>query len=250
MANDTSGEQTKTTVNEFVYNALKDDILWGSFKPEDRLRFDELRTRYKVSFSSLREALARLASDGLVEMESHRGARVAGINLDDFKDLTAVRQIVESNCLRLAIELGDDHWEGQAIAAYHMYETFVRSNLDSEEDSLRTRVQRHEGFHTALISACNSRRLLNLRSVLNAQAERYLTLAYRTVPADPHALLRDHGVLLRAAIDRKTSLACAIIEEHIGNAAERLASQLEGAELAVDDAKPAKSRRRRKALPA
>jgi DNA-binding GntR family transcriptional regulator len=218
------------TVNEFVYHKLKEDILWGGFAPNDRLRFDELRDRYGVSFSSLREALSRLAGDGLVEIESHKGARVAGVNTADFKDLVAVRQIVEVNCLKRAIELGDDRWEADALAAFHMYESYLRSVRASEPGALRTRVERHNSFHTSLMSACDSPRLLNLRVVLATQAERYLTLAYRTVPANVDEMLRDHETLLRAAIERRSSLACAILHDHIGSASERLLMKLAEAE--------------------
>jgi DNA-binding GntR family transcriptional regulator len=239
-----------STINEIIYLKLKDDILWGSFNAGERLRLEELRERYKVSFSSLREALSRLAGDGLVEIESHKGARVAAINLADFKDLVSVRQIVESNCLKRAIELGDDRWEAEALTAFHMYESFNRAwrsgETGNDVETLRLRVARHNAFHSALISACDSPRLLNLRSVLSTQAERYLTLAYRTVPADPDMLLRDHEALLRAAIDRKTSLACAYLEEHIGNAAERLFVELAAkeAEEALETAAIKPGRRR------
>lgn len=228
------------TVNETVYNKLKDDILWGTFAPNDRLRFDELRDRYGVSFSSLREALSRLVGDGLVEVESHKGARVASVNPKDFTDLVAVRQIIEVACLKSAIELGDDRWESNVVAAFHMYGTYLRSGKHNEPNAMRLRVSRHNAFHSALMSACDSPRLLNLRAILATQAERYLTLAYRTVTAKVDDVIEDHEQLLRAAIERRASLACAILHNHIGSASNRLlealaaAGELNGSPVAND----------------
>jgi DNA-binding GntR family transcriptional regulator len=237
------------TVNEVVYHKLKDDILWGKFAPDERLRFDELRERYGVSFSSLREVLSRLIGDGLVEAESHKGARVAGVNPADFADLVAVRQIIEVNCLERAIARGDDRWEAEAVAAFHMYEIHLRTAKSDDPTSTRTRIERHNGFHTALMSACDSSRLLNLRSVLATQAERYLMLAYRTVTADDEDTLSDHERLLRAAIERRTSLACAILQDHISSAANRLLATL-GASTTVPAGNADAARGGRKAIAA
>lgn len=216
------------TVNEVVYNKLKNDILWGAFEPNERLRFDELRERYGVSFSSLREAISRLVSEGLVEVESHKGARVAGINATDYRDLVQVRQLIEVKCLQRAIELGDDQWEADIIGAFHLYENFLRGKgRDDLSDPVKVRVSRHNGFHTSLMKACDSPRLLNLRAVLATQAERYLTLAYRTVRVDMDELIADHERLMRAVVERRTSLACALLHEHIDVAARRLLRTLD-----------------------
>lgn len=230
LVSDRTGLVGAQTVNETVYNKIKEDILWGDYTPSERLRFDELRERYGVSFSSLREALSRLVGDGLVEVESHKGARVASVNPADFRDLTAVRQIIEVQCLSRAIELGDDRWEADVIAAFHMYESFLRSPRAREPDALRSRVERHNVFHGALVGACDSPRLLNLRAVLATQAERYLTLAYRTVVANLDHMVSDHEQLMRAAIERRSTLACAILHDHLGSAADRLLRKMEAGE--------------------
>ena len=67
----------------------------------------------------MREALRRLVSDGLVESEAHRGFNIPPVTLDDLRDITAHRRLLECNALTAAIENGDDDWEAKVLAAYH-----------------------------------------------------------------------------------------------------------------------------------
>ena len=50
-----------------VFHRIRDDIISCIFKPGEKLKFETLRDIYGVSFSTLREALTRLVSEGLVE---------------------------------------------------------------------------------------------------------------------------------------------------------------------------------------
>ena len=102
-----------------VLHRLRDDIISCALKPGERLRFEALRDIYGVSFSTLREALARLASERLVVAEGQRGFLVAPISREDLLDLTRTRVLVERECLRLAMERGDAAWEAQILGAYH-----------------------------------------------------------------------------------------------------------------------------------
>jgi GntR family transcriptional regulator, carbon starvation induced regulator len=64
------------TVAESIYQRLRQDILWGRFAPGSPLRSDELRSRYDVGISPLREALTRLTSERLVTSIGQRGFRI------------------------------------------------------------------------------------------------------------------------------------------------------------------------------
>jgi GntR family transcriptional regulator, carbon starvation induced regulator len=207
------------TVNEQVYFALKHAITLGEFAPGARLRFEELKERFKTSVSSLREALSRLASDGLVVMESHKGAAVAPMDAQDFRDLIDVRKLVEVQCIRNAIEHGNDQWEADLVAAFHIYEKSLKgSSRKRAGDTDRT--TRHNGFHAALVSACTSQRLLWMRGLLYAQAERYLVLSFKSTQRPDSEILAEHAEILNAALHRKDKQAASLIESHIEKAAE------------------------------
>ena len=62
-----------------VLRRMREDILCCVLKPDQRLRFGELRQRYDTSVGTLREALSHLVSEGLARTEAGRGFSVAPI---------------------------------------------------------------------------------------------------------------------------------------------------------------------------
>ncbi|MBM3503889.1 MAG: FCD domain-containing protein [Alphaproteobacteria bacterium] len=220
------------TINEVVYQRLRADIIAGGYAPDERLRFDELRRRYGAGIGSLREALSRIIADGLATTESHKGVRVASMNRRDLLDLVAVRKVVETAALRSAIEQGGARWEADIVAAFARYERVVRRDKRRSADN--ERIARHNAFHAALVSGSPSKRLLQMRATLYAQAWRYLEMAFKKRTQDSALTLAEHERLMRATLERRAALACALAEEHIENAAQLLLPSLpEGPEAII-----------------
>lgn len=111
-------EPKAPTLVETAYSALRREILEGALKPGAKLRTEELRARYKVSGSTIREALTRLLGEALVTAEGQRGFRLAAASIEDFRDLSAVRRLVETEALRQAIAAGGEAWEADIVAAF------------------------------------------------------------------------------------------------------------------------------------
>src|SRR5580700_3759218 len=107
------------TVAESTYQRLRQDILWGRFAPGSPLRSDELRARYDVGISPLREALTRLSSERLVTTVGQRGFRVAQLTAYDVEDTMATRLVIEGEALARSMERGDIAWETSVVAAFH-----------------------------------------------------------------------------------------------------------------------------------
>jgi GntR family transcriptional regulator, carbon starvation induced regulator len=212
------GDNGERTIGEAVYGKLKSDIVGCVLMPNERLRFDALRRRYRTSVSSLREALSRLITEGLVMVESHKGARVAGVWEDDLADLVRVRKVIETQAIQRAIECGDDRWEADIVAAFHLYEASLKGKSQRRAGDAE-RIARHNRFHSALLAACDSPRLLTIRGVLYAQAERYLMLGFRMARLDDEKVMAEHERLMAAVLARKPRLACALVEDHIERAA-------------------------------
>src|SRR5690554_6122231 len=102
-----------------VLQRLRDDILSCELKPGAKLRFEALRERYEVSFSTLREALARLAAENLVTSEGQRGFVVAPVSTEDLIDLTNARVLLERENLRRSMANGNDAWEADILGSFH-----------------------------------------------------------------------------------------------------------------------------------
>jgi len=224
-----SGEAKGRTLIETAYETLRREIVDGTLEPGARLRTEELRERYSVSGSTIREALTRLLGEALVTTEGQRGFRVAAASLEDFRDLTAVRKLIETQALRQAIEVGGEAWEAELVGAFYrlskveerLREDPVAASADFEE--------RNRDFHRALIGACPSPWLHRLYALLYQQSERYrrMVVSRRTIPRDVHV---EHQGILDATLARNADLACQLTGEHIERSVKALEKLFEARE--------------------
>jgi DNA-binding GntR family transcriptional regulator len=203
-----------------VLHKMRLDIISCELKPGERLRFEALRDRYSVSFSTLREALSRLAAEELVKAEGQRGFIVAPISVGDLIDLTNVRVLVEREALRLAMLEGDDVWEAGIISTYHRMDKMQQrlgSQYYLDEDWARI----HGEFHLSLVSACNSPNLLQIRDKLFERAHRYRRMSsqFRTKwrPKDV-----EHKAIMDAVLARNEQKALSLIDRHIRETTENV----------------------------
>ena len=88
------------TVQEQLYTALRDDILRGVHPPGAQLNESELSRLYKVSRSPLREALSKLAGEGLLESRPNKGIFVRKFTEKYINDVLNMRDILERRGVR------------------------------------------------------------------------------------------------------------------------------------------------------
>lgn len=196
-----------------IESVLRKDILSGALEPAAKLRMAALKERYHVGHSPIREALSRLVGDGLVSFEPNRGFAVASMSFEDLEDIAVARIAIECEAVRRSIELGDDRWEANLVAAIYHYRQKARTRF-RDEDELERWESAHDGFHTALISACASPRLLNLQARLQEQHKRYRRLIIvEEFPKRVH--IEEHEYLADLALSRKSDEAAAQLKGHM-----------------------------------
>ncbi|MDR3512734.1 MAG: GntR family transcriptional regulator [Caulobacteraceae bacterium] len=205
----TVGGSTKSLTSA-VYHILRGSILYGHLEPETKLTVSHVATQFRVSLSAVREALARLATEGLLVTADHRGFRVAAVSKEDLLDLTQTRIDLETLALRRAIEKGDKSWEDRVREAFEA--------LQSAERTARSLGQRrymvHAEFHMALVEACGSPWLLRTLTMLFERAERYrlLSVTYSKIRGEVE---HEHEELYKAAVlERDADKACEILAKH------------------------------------
>lgn len=96
------GKSLSMNRRERVYAQLRMDIVEGRLSPGDPLAEVEAAVRLGVSRTPVREALQRLAAEGLVTWIQGRGAFVSGLSIPDVVELFQVREALESYAARLA----------------------------------------------------------------------------------------------------------------------------------------------------
>jgi DNA-binding GntR family transcriptional regulator len=84
-------------IDELAYERLRDAILDGTFTPGQPLVEARLASEYGISKTPVREALIRLQRDGLVQLESYRGARVTRLVEEDVRAICDMRRALEGH---------------------------------------------------------------------------------------------------------------------------------------------------------
>lgn len=215
---------TTQTRTDGVHQRLRGDILGGRLVPGQRLKFPELCERYDTSVGAAREALTRLAAEGLVRTQPHQGYMVTPLSHEDLADLTQARMEIESLVLRQSVRDGDMQWEAQAVAAHHLLERtpfFADGNQDRCTDEWTAA---HAAFHLALLAGCGNRRLLGTARALREEAELYRQWSVAFGQEPDRDLPGEHRALLEAAIARDPDLAAERLRRHIAHTAQLLIS--------------------------
>jgi len=202
------------SLTEAILQNVRADILACRLAPGQKLKIADLCQKAGVSLGVVREALSRLAAEGLVVAEAQRGFSVTPVSSHDLRDLTWTRIEVENLALRKSIALGDVAWEGQIVSAFHQLSRIPERD-PSDRKRINSRwVEAHAAFHAALVDACDSIWLKRIRANLYAQAERYrsLSVPIRNSERDVGA---EHQAIMQAVLKRDPETACVRMREHL-----------------------------------
>lgn len=221
------GRASARTLADRAYSALREDLLGGRLAPGARLRPAALQADYGLGITPLREALMRLAAEGLLIAEGQRGFSVAAVSLEELRDLTATRQRLETAALRDAIARGDEEWEAALVASFHRLSRTPLPANAAQREAADLWEQRHRAFHHALVAACGSPWTLRLIGQLADQTERYRRA--RLFAARPRTLLArdvqaEHRAIMEAALARDPDRAARLLADHLARTAELVAA--------------------------
>jgi DNA-binding GntR family transcriptional regulator len=211
------------TLVDQVETRLREDIINGVWPAGARLGVEELRCRYATGATPIREALSRLYAEGIVAMVQNRGFRVPPMTREDLLDISRTRAVIEAAAARDSVEHGDDQWEAQLVAAFHLLDRRAAGDL-VDPMVLQAYYEAHHAFHIALLAACRAPRLMRLQERLELQHSRY----YRRLPLGKveGEEIDEHRRLLRFAIDRDGPAIAAALGEHVMLTSRRLDLQL------------------------
>ena len=204
-------------VGHIVEN-LRHDILARQFAPGARLIESELTLRFGVSRGPVREALRRLAAEGLIEHHPNRGALVRRLSQQDIRELFAIRIELEALAARLAAENRD---EGQRAA----FATAIAPIFESKPRASPVYLDENAAFHSAVMTLAGNGQLheLALRlqlPLIMAQVGGALT------PAVLEESVREHRVMAAAILAHDAPAADVALRMHLGRAAKLAVSHL------------------------
>lgn len=239
----------KTLADE-AYQRIHDDIIRGEFAPEEKLQPDALRERYDIGLSPVREALSRVALEGLAVAEGQRGFFVAPATREELLDIADLRINFSMLSLERSIRRGGDEWENAVVTTYYQLNKLENQSRREPHTFHDEWEKRNRAFHQALESGCGSPWLLHFCDILYDQLERYRRRFVIYTDIDP-TIAEEHKKIMELALARDTA-ACKVLKQHFEHAARVIGGMMEksdtGATLA--EVEKVKSVERPKAKPA
>lgn len=205
---------------DFV-EGLRAEIIAGHRPPNSRVQLEDLRQKFNISLSPIREGLSHLVAEGFLVAVGQRGYRVAPISIEEFLDLQAMRIDLELKALRNSITLGEEKWEIDLMSAFKLLQNFEDQRWGADE--LASWEERHHRFHEALISACGSPLLMRFCRTLHQMSDRYRRVCLKTRDPD-RDVIREHRALYEEAFARNADHACEILKKHIERTGENVLS--------------------------
>lgn len=202
------------TLSERAAALIEHDIVSGQLAPGQRLGIADLVQRYEIGATPIREGLSRLVSRGLIVGIGQRGFRVAEVSREDLADITRMRTVLEIEALRLAIDNGDDAWEAGIVGALYQMRRHIERTGNEFREGAPDFDRLHKGFHTALLAACGSPRLLAAHSELYDQAYRYRRVMMHGFDSSSR-FITVHQVLADAVLARNVEAAQANLTSHL-----------------------------------
>ena len=214
-----SEEIPADTLSERAAALIQRDILTGRLPPGSRLGIMDLAQGYGMGATPVREGLSRLVARQLVVALGQRGFRVAPVSEADLRDITRMRVVVEQEALCLSMKLGRDDWEAGIIAALHRMQRYVERTGAKFTEGAEEFDALHKRFHTALLEACGSPRLLAAHSDLYDQAYRYRRVMMRKFESGK-TFVQAHRVLADCVLTRDQRRAPPMLEAHLKSTIE------------------------------
>ena len=202
------------SVVDQVYEALRERITSGSLPRGARVHQEDLAEELGVSRTPVREALRRLAAEGLVEMRTNRGARVADIDQGGMRGAYDARLVVEPGAARLAA----GRRPPEPLARMRAAVAAQRRSLRSVERSFEA----NREFHLALVAASGNDYLLQLVERLWV-ARIGATIYERQVETQERMVLdvREHEQILEAIEAGDGRRAESLTRRHLADAMKR-----------------------------
>lgn len=196
-------------LGERVYRALRADLMSGAFPPSDRLGEGKLAARYEVSRTPIREALARLVADGLVQ-RGEGGLYPYRPKFSDLNDLYELRFTLELRGFeRLAPTRArhDPDLLGPELDDWHA----LQRDPPLPDAGF---VDRDEQFHVTLLAASGNMAFVEALHAVNARIRPVRMYDYLT-PDRMSATITEHITVLELALDRRLEEAQAALRGHI-----------------------------------
>lgn len=204
-----------------VFDELRGAILRGEYVPRQRLIESELIERYGTSRFVLRKALTRLATEGMIELQPNRGARVREISADEAIEITEIRRAVESLVAARAAQRITDA-EIAELKALGVAMAEAVANLDMLGYS-----ELNAKLHSAVRRIADHKTATRMIDQLHGQMVRH-QFRLSLVPGRPSVSLPEHQAIIDAVCARDPERAEQAMRTHLDSVLKMIVAVTSG----------------------
>lgn len=209
-------KDTYRSIQDIVFEKLRDMILSGEIKQGNPMNTMELSRRLGVSRTPIREAINRLASIGLVEKIAYKGSFVRKLSVKEVIEIYYIRAALAGVSARLAIKNLTEEDKKQLLRLCEEMETAVAKK---QHDLM---LEKNHSLHSIIYKAAQSPRLETLVLQFYDQSEQYRALGLE-LPGRYEEICREHRLIVDAVVKGDKDMAEHYAREHHFNTARRIA---------------------------
>lgn len=197
-------EQTPLRVQ--IADRLRRAIVTGKLRPGTVLVETALAEQMNVSRAPIREAIAILENDGLVETVAYKGKRVKPLTVREVEETWSLRQTFEVMAVRRILDREAD------VSALWVPCNAMQAAADAgDREAL---IAADEAFHRTLIELSDHHLLLQSWNALYLRIHQIMALRNRRDSDDLAEIAGNHPPIVRALEERETRTAVRLISDH------------------------------------
>ena len=197
-------------LNQKAYRILKRAIVRGDLPPNSKLILTEIAKSLGISNTPIREALNKLASEGLVKIIPNRGIIVEEINIDDFQEILQIRAFLDGLISKLATKNILD----EEIS--NLFEIINKMKICVKDDDRLAYNDLDIEFHDFLLNIAGNKKLKEIYNNLIGHSNRF-RLRTLKIPDRMEKSLNEHLGIALCIQERSSERANSLSQEHINS---------------------------------
>jgi len=192
-----------------VYEQLRDLIVLGELAADSQLVQEQVAEALGVSRTPVRDALNRLAHEGLVTWNPGRGYLINGLTSREVREVYEVRRTLELEAARLACGRHD-------AALLARLNALIEDMAAADPKDAVINFELNRQFHRTLVEPCDNHLLLKMLDTLwDHPVNRRITRSYLQEAGSSQAMINEHCELLAAAAANDEALLVHLTSHHL-----------------------------------
>jgi GntR family transcriptional regulator, rspAB operon transcriptional repressor len=154
-----------SNINEKVYNLLRRRIIYLKYPPGHKINVRDLQKELGISQTPIKDALFRLAGEGMVDISSRKGTYVKDITEKDIREIEEARIILETAAAEIvARKITDEQLE-------NLSRILQKTMIPVKKFDYRLFLEKDFAFHLEIMRLTGNQRLISMFNLLNAHMQ-------------------------------------------------------------------------------